>query len=192
MKPNTRRQREKEELKNRILEAARNIAARDGWHAVTIRKIAEEIEYTPPIVYEYFKGKEDLFKELVYLGFRLLMHEIEKARRNEMDTRKFLKSFSLAHWDFACNHKELYQLMFSLERTTQSEEMRTILKLMVDTFGELADHKEALARELGLHWICLTRGAIDVLMHLPPPPEAPKTDPKRMYIKILDRFIESI
>jgi AcrR family transcriptional regulator len=187
-----RRQREKEDLRNRILAAARKIAAEEGWPSVTIRKIAEAIEYTPPIVYEYFESKEDLIRELIYTGFRMLKEEIERARQNENDTKKFLKIFSLINWDFAFNNKELYQLMFSLERPTPSEEMRYNMKLIKETFKELANHDQALAEELGLYWICLTQGAISVMMHLPPPPHIKKGDPRELYAKILDRFIKSI
>jgi AcrR family transcriptional regulator len=188
----TRKIREKEELKNSILNAARKIAAKEGWQSVTIRRIAEEIEYTPPVVYEYFDSKEDLFKELVYLGFGILKQEFEQARQNESDIKIFLKSFSLIHWDFAFNNKELYQLMFSLERPTPNEEMRYSMKLIKETFKELANHDQALAEELGLYWICLTQGAISVMMNLPPPPHVKKGNPRERYIKIIDRFIKSI
>ncbi len=64
-----RRQRERQELRQAILAAARDIAAREGWQAVTIRKVAEAIEYTPPIIYEYFASKEALLFELLREGF---------------------------------------------------------------------------------------------------------------------------
>ena len=83
-----RKLREKEKIKQNILDAARDIAAKEGWHAVTIRKIANKIEYTPPIVYEHFENKEDLFKELIYMGFRLLKKEFEKARQSERGTKE--------------------------------------------------------------------------------------------------------
>lgn len=187
-----RRHREKEELRNRILNAAIKIAAQDGWQKVTIRRIAKEIEYTPPVVYEYFDSKESLFKELVYSGFGMLKMEFEKARQTEADPKKFLKAFSLIHWDFSVNNKELYQLMFSLERPAPNEEMRNGMKIIKETFIELANHDKTLAEELALNWICITHGAISVMMLLPPPPHVKKVNPRNEYIKILDRFIKSI
>src|SRR6266849_4709924 len=68
-----RRERECQELRQAILSAARDIAAREGWQEVTIRKIAEAIEYTPPIIYEYFASKEALLLELLREGFRQVM-----------------------------------------------------------------------------------------------------------------------
>ena len=59
-----RRDRERQELKQAILEAAREIAAREGWQAVTIRKVADRIEYSPPTIYEHFANKEAILIEL--------------------------------------------------------------------------------------------------------------------------------
>ncbi len=56
-----RKIRQKENLREGILQAAKKIAVNEGWQAVTIRKIADEIEYTPPIVYEHFANKEAVF-----------------------------------------------------------------------------------------------------------------------------------
>ena len=102
-----RRQKEKEDIKQSILEAARKIAAKEGWHALTIRKIADEIEYTPPIVYEYFENKEDLIREIIDAGFVKLGKEISAARQSETDPHKLLMKLSLIHWDFAFNNVEL-------------------------------------------------------------------------------------
>ncbi|MDR1416635.1 MAG: TetR/AcrR family transcriptional regulator, partial [Prevotellaceae bacterium] len=67
-----RRQKEREATRKSIMDTALNIAIAEGWNAVTIRRIADTIEYTPPIVYEHFKNKEDLFDELKLMGHRRL------------------------------------------------------------------------------------------------------------------------
>ena len=53
-----RRERAKQDMKQNILGAAREIAAQEGWQAVTIRKVAELVEYSPPTLYEYFDSKD--------------------------------------------------------------------------------------------------------------------------------------
>jgi AcrR family transcriptional regulator len=63
-----RKERLKQVLKQSILRVARNIAEHEGWDKVTIRRIADEIEYTPPTIYEFFKNKEDLLDELAKEG----------------------------------------------------------------------------------------------------------------------------
>src|SRR5215831_17182373 len=57
-----RRDRERTEMRQAILHAASEIAAQEGWHAVTIRRVAERIEYSPPTIYEYFESKEALLE----------------------------------------------------------------------------------------------------------------------------------
>ena len=53
-----RRERERQEIRQSILCAAREIAAEEGWQAVTTRKVAERIEYSQSTIYEYFENKE--------------------------------------------------------------------------------------------------------------------------------------
>jgi AcrR family transcriptional regulator len=187
-----RKLREKEKIKQSILDAARDIAAKEGWHSVTIREIANKIEYTPPIVYEHFENKEDLFKELIYMGFSLLKKEFEGARQSERDVKKFLRIYSSILWDFASANTELYQLMFGLERPTPSAEMVYNFELLRSTFLELANNDDALAEELLFHWICLTLGAISITIQLPPPPHLTKMDQRELYIRTIERFIKSI
>ena len=64
-----RREREKQEVREGILAGAREIALQEGWQAVTIRKVAERIEYSPPTIYEYFENKEAILLELLRQGF---------------------------------------------------------------------------------------------------------------------------
>ena len=64
-----RRQRQRQELRGGILAAAREIASTEGWRAVTIRRIAERIEYSPPVLYEYFDSKDDILLELARMGY---------------------------------------------------------------------------------------------------------------------------
>ena len=50
--------RQKEETRNNILGAAYDIVKEEGWNGLSMRKIADRIEYTAPIIYEYFSNKE--------------------------------------------------------------------------------------------------------------------------------------
>lgn len=59
-----RRQRQKESLRASILDAARELFVEHGYDAVTMRKIAEKIEYSPTAIYQYFTDKESLVQEL--------------------------------------------------------------------------------------------------------------------------------
>ena len=186
-----RRQKEKEEIRQRILDAARKIASNEGWHALTIRKIADEIEYTPPIVYEHFQNKEDLIREIVYTGFHMLNEEFNRVRETETDPGKLIKTLSLIHWDFAFANIELYQLMFSLERPHPSEEMIENMKSIEKVFSDLIKDKEAL-HEIIFSWICLMNGAISIMMKFPDLPHQKSKDPRQVFINIINRFVDSL
>jgi len=70
-----RRDRERQEMKQAILAAARDIAAQEGWQAVTIRKVADRIEYSPPMIYGHFENKDAVLLELMREGFRLRIED---------------------------------------------------------------------------------------------------------------------
>jgi AcrR family transcriptional regulator len=187
-----RRQKEKEEIKQSILDAARKIAAEVGWNALTIRKIADEIEYTPPIVYEYFENKEDLIREIIDAGFVKLGKEISIARQSETDPHKLLMKLSLIHWDFAFNNVELYQIMFSLERPTPNEEMLSVINIIEKTFLDLTDNNKELLHEIVFDWICLIQGAISIAIKTPTIPHLEEKDPRDIFINMINRFINRL
>lgn len=55
-----RREREKEDMKSAILQAATKIIIEDGYDKLSMRKIAEAIEYTPATIYNYYKDKAEI------------------------------------------------------------------------------------------------------------------------------------
>ena len=67
-----RQEREREAVSRAILDAARDLFVAEGYQNVSIRKIAERIEYSPAAIYSYFPSKDDIFFALAEEGFRLL------------------------------------------------------------------------------------------------------------------------
>ena len=107
-------QRLKEDTKAKILEASYKIVKEEGWQALSMRKIADEIEYTAPIIYEYFSNKEAILAELNRKGFLSLAKEIEEAKERHQNPAEQLEAMWMAYWNFAFEKKELYQLMFGV------------------------------------------------------------------------------
>ncbi len=105
----------KEKTRSNILDAALKIGRRDGWQALSMRKIADKIEYTAPIIYEYFDNKEDLLAELTKKGFTHLSLEMQKAKARHRSPAKQLEAMWRAYWEFAFAQTEYYQLMFGVE-----------------------------------------------------------------------------
>jgi AcrR family transcriptional regulator len=109
-----RRMREREALKEDILLAAKDIAIQDGWQAVTVRKIAEKIEYAPPIIYEYFEDKDALLREIKREGLQKLLIKYQQVLNASDDATTVLTNLAVAYWEFACENQELYTIMYGL------------------------------------------------------------------------------
>jgi len=110
-----RKQRLKDDTRKNILDAAMRIGREEGWQALSMRKIADIIEYTPPVIYEYFANKEALMLELTKVGYRILAKDMKAAREKHRLPEKQLEDMWLTYWNFAFAEKELYQLMFGIE-----------------------------------------------------------------------------
>jgi len=109
--------RHKENIRCNILSAALTIGKASGWSSLSMRKIADSIEYTPPSIYEYFNSKEALLQALAQRGFMQLSEKINRARNNTKDPKAQLLLMWTAYWDFAFAEQHLYQIMFGVETT---------------------------------------------------------------------------
>lgn len=106
-----RREREKQELRDRILDAARAIFAAEGYAAVSMRRIAEQIEYSPAAIYVYFPDKESLFREICRNDFRALLEQFHLASQ-VTDPVQRLWLIGHGYMDFGVSHPSHYRMMF--------------------------------------------------------------------------------
>jgi len=106
-----RKERQKEKLKAKILEAARALFIEHGYEDTSIRSIAERIEYSPTTIYLYFKDKDDIFFELHREGFELLNRYFRPLQDVENPFER-LKAIAKSYVRFAIENKEYYDLMF--------------------------------------------------------------------------------
>ena len=113
MTTTTRRERQRLANREGILHAALTIAERESWSAVTIRKIADEIDYTSPIIYQHFSNKEAALQALIEQGFSDLEASMRRALIGD-DSEMRLLALSRAYLHFARDHRRLYELMHGL------------------------------------------------------------------------------
>lgn len=106
-----RREREKTELRGRILDAARNIVRREGFGALTVRKIADAIEYAPGTLYLYFENRDAIARELSFEGFRKLLEVFGPAAQTA-DPLARLEAIGRAYVRFGMENPETYRLIF--------------------------------------------------------------------------------
>jgi AcrR family transcriptional regulator len=109
-----RRERERQEIRQRILSTAREIAAEEGWQVVTTRKVAERIEYSQSTIYEYFENKEAILLALLRSGYEQLVVVVQATFASTDDPEARLLAMTEAYWDFAFRSPELYQVMHGL------------------------------------------------------------------------------
>src|SRR5689334_23243881 len=109
-----RRIREKEKVRTAILTTAWQMVKDEGWQSLSIRKIADAIEYSVPVVYDHFENKEAILLEFGKQGFELLTKKMQQAKGKSDDPRLQLKAIADAYWSFAMKNPEYYQLMFGL------------------------------------------------------------------------------
>ena len=98
-----------------ILDAARALFVAEGYHNVSIRKIAERIEYSPASIYSYFPSKDDIFYALAEEGFHLLFAPAPEPR-DESDPVATIRNAFWRVYEFSRSHPEYFSLMF-VDRT---------------------------------------------------------------------------
>jgi AcrR family transcriptional regulator len=107
-----RRAREKEVLRSKIMDAATQLFVEEGFPNVSLRKIADRIEYSPATIYLYFKDKNDLFSSLCGETFSLLKEELERVERDEPDPLVGFRKGLRIYIDFGLEHPHHYLLTF--------------------------------------------------------------------------------
>jgi AcrR family transcriptional regulator len=196
MKPaTTRRERRREELKARILEAAREIVARQGYESFSMRNLASKIDYSPGVIYLHFKGKEALFRCLVEQSFERL-HSALQVLRDEPneDPVKVLKAGLKIYVEFGLRHPDDYRLAFLLQPPKQPRPYTThpafdVLRRMVGRcvaqgrFGSVDRETASQALWAAVH------GVTALLIQRPTFPWVPK---KRLVQRVIDSAVDAL
>ena len=107
-----RRERQKENLRQEILDAASEMFARDGYESVSMRKIAEKIEYSPTTIYLYFKDKNDLLNQICEETFANLIKDWRKIENKIDDPLTALKKAMGAYVEFGLKYPNHYEVTF--------------------------------------------------------------------------------
>jgi AcrR family transcriptional regulator len=107
-----RRVRERSQRERLIVTTARDLAEAEGWEAVTTRRLAELIEYSQPVLYSHFKGKDAIMAAVAVEGFAEIAAELRAARSEAPTARAALAGVVAAYVDFAERRPALYDAMF--------------------------------------------------------------------------------
>ena len=91
----TRREKEIEAMKELIISTAKEIIAREGFDNLSIRKIANKIEYSPSIIYHYFKDKEEIVNIVMRRGYMKIVNAVYAADMENLAPRERLKRMTI-------------------------------------------------------------------------------------------------
>lgn len=133
-----RKQREKQEMRRLILDAAMEIFLSKGFLGASIRNIAEKIEYSPGTIYLYFKDKDEIFHALHEEGFHQLL-QLMQPLQHVADPMERLMAMGKVYMDFAYHNKGLYDLMFIMEAPINTTEEREKWEMGDRTLGLLKE-----------------------------------------------------
>ncbi len=111
-----RKNREKQVLRERILDAARRIVMREGFAALSMRKIADAIEYSPATLYLHFESRDEIARALCTEGYAQLLSTLEPLL-SIVDPAERLKAIWRAYVAFGVAHPETYRLIFMEDPT---------------------------------------------------------------------------
>ena len=106
-----RREREREQLRGLILDAAREMFVERGYEGVSMRKIAEKIEYSPTAIYQHFKDKDALVREICRVDSQKLTEELKSSGAVE-DPMERLMACGMAYARFAVENPNHYKMLF--------------------------------------------------------------------------------
>ena len=106
-----RRERERAKTRDKILDAARELFIDEGYDGVSMRQIADKIEYSPTAIYVHFKDKDELFLEICHQDSRLLAQSMVSLAQ-VADPVERLRKIGLAYIEFGLNNPNHYRRMF--------------------------------------------------------------------------------
>ena len=132
-----RRERERAEMRQRILDAARELFAEEGVDAVTLRKVAKKIEYSTTAIYVHFKDKAALLTELVELDFRAHASAFAGAMAIQ-DPLERLYELGKRYIEFGIENPNHYRLMFM---TPRPDEGIGLAEADADDDGKLTSYR---------------------------------------------------
>ena len=143
MPNHSRRERQREQRRQLILDTAREIAESRGWDAVTTRLLAERIEYSQPVLYSHFSGVGAIISAVALQGFTELAGSLRASAAATKDHASALEAVARDYLRFADQHPAVYAAMFGLPTDLEfasedsPEPLRAAFMVIQDALAEV-------------------------------------------------------
>ena len=152
-----RKLRDRQARRAQIISAARRIAELEGWSNVTVRRLADEISYSQPVLYAHFGSREGILAAVAIEGFQEIGLALGKARKRAKRGNT-AESVAAAYLEFAASSPALYEVMFSLSLSVPFGDAATPAELRF-AFSQILElfHGQSLNSEVmsELFWASL-------------------------------------
>lgn len=162
-----RRETEKQQLKDNILNAAIDLAKEFGWAKVSVRKISQKISYSTIVIYSLFGSKDELFLALRKNGFDLLLADIKKVHLQAGSPKEALLIITHEVVRFHNTNTELYQIMFGVVGISGVSDMCRDSSVSVESTryikAVIAQFLPGDSNSLFFNWWALVRGFISMI-----------------------------
>jgi AcrR family transcriptional regulator len=109
-----RRARHKNLVRQEILDAARDILVREGYEGLSMRKVAEKIDYSPTAIYLHFKDRDDLVFNVCEQLMAGLARELQEVANRSPDPLVALKKGLRRYVEFGLAHPQHYEATFGI------------------------------------------------------------------------------
>ncbi|WP_309033003.1 TetR/AcrR family transcriptional regulator [Streptomyces alfalfae] len=139
-----RKERERAGRERLIVATARELAERQGWDAVTTRRLAERIEYSQPVLYSHFRGKREIIGAVALQGAAEMAAALRAATRAVDGPRARAAALARAYLDFAERNPAVYDAMFQLDgglafaHDDTPEPLQDAFAALLESLGEVA------------------------------------------------------
>lgn len=131
-----RKERERHEMRQRIIQGAMEMFLTEGYEKTSIRNIADKIEYSPATIYLYYKDKDELLYEVQHMAFGKL-NEVFNAEATASDPFERLREICVAYLKFGKENPALYDLMFIIRAPMNVIDEHEMWENGNDSFGFL-------------------------------------------------------
>jgi AcrR family transcriptional regulator len=139
-----RRERERAQRRDAIVNAARELAEAEGWEAVTTRRLSDRIEYSQPVLYSHFENRDAIIEAVAIEGFRELAVAMHHGKSKARSPEAVLRGTARAYVEFAQANPALYDAMFTLATDLPFGRPEAPVQLH-DAFTEVRQAVEPLA-----------------------------------------------
>lgn len=137
-----RKEREKQEMKKLIIDAALRMFVEDGYEKTSIRNIADRIEYSPGTIYLYYKDKDELLYAVQKEAFSKMLETFQREATSRSPWKR-LEQIAYSYVNFGIEHPDLYDLMFIIRAPMNTAEEKgdwdngdACFNYLTDTIGE--------------------------------------------------------